>query len=95
MYQEDFEAPFLAASSDFYAKEAQAYMAGADCPEYLRRAERRLAEESERCRAYMADSTEAKIVGVVENELIREQVRGSSIRSTAVPVVPYYGLDQA
>lgn len=75
VYEADFEAPFLAAASDFYRKEAQALVASCDCPEYLRRAERRLAEEAERVRLYLDASTEPKIARVVEDELIREQMR--------------------
>ena len=41
----------------------------------LGQAERRLAEEVERVKHYLDASTEAKITRVVENELIREQVR--------------------
>jgi hypothetical protein len=34
-------------------KEAQQVIASSDCPTYLQRAESRLEEESERCRAYL------------------------------------------
>ena len=36
VYESDFERPFLAAAADFYAKEAQAFVATCDCPQYLR-----------------------------------------------------------
>ena len=39
-------------------------------------AERRLAEEVERVKHYLDATTEPKITRVVENELLREQVRG-------------------
>jgi cullin 3 len=74
-YEADFERPFLAAAAAFYAKEAQAAIAGCSCPEYLKRAERRLAEEAERVRAYLDASTEPRVTRVVENELLREQAR--------------------
>ena len=37
VYESDFERPFLAAAADFYAKEAQAFVATCDCPQYLRK----------------------------------------------------------
>ncbi|KIZ00668.1 cullin 3 [Monoraphidium neglectum] len=75
VYEADFERPFLAGAADFYAKEAQAFVASCDCPQYLRKAERRLGEEVDRVKHYLDASTEAKITRVVENELIREQMR--------------------
>ena len=53
--------------------EAQEYLASCACPEYLRKAERRLAEEVERCVNYLDPSSEPKITAVVEQELIRKQ----------------------
>lgn len=53
--------------------EAQAYLGSCDCPEYLRKAERRLAEEKERVSNYLDQSSEIKILRVVETELIQKQ----------------------
>jgi hypothetical protein len=55
--------------------EAQEYLATCDCPEYLRRAERRLQEEGERCVHYLDASSEPKITRVVEAQLIQQQAR--------------------
>lgn len=46
-----------------------------DCPEYIARAERRLAEEGERCRHYLDASTEPKITRVLETELVANNMR--------------------
>lgn len=54
--------------------EAQEYLVSCDCPNYLRKAEKRLAEEVERVRNYMDPGSEAKITRVVETELIQKQV---------------------
>jgi Cullin family len=54
--------------------EAQEFLASCDCPDYLRKAEKRLAEEVERVRNYMDPGSEAKITRVVETELILKQV---------------------
>ncbi len=56
-------------------KEAQDFISTSDCPDYLRKAERRLHEEVERCAAYLDATTEPKITRVVETELLRNQVR--------------------
>jgi len=71
--------PFLGRSQG----EAQAYLAGCDCPEYLRKAERRLAEEKERCATYLDASSEPKILRVVEAELIQKQARARAARPPA------------
>ncbi|KAJ9510776.1 hypothetical protein QJQ45_027594 [Haematococcus lacustris] len=56
-------------------KEAAEYLATADCPSYLAKVERRLAEESERVKQYLDASTEPKITRVMEHELITQQMR--------------------
>jgi cullin 3 len=42
VYQEDFEKPFLEAAADFYRLESQQFIETSDCPDYLKKAERRL-----------------------------------------------------
>lgn len=74
VYVDDFEAPFIAASSEFYKKEASEYLGGCSCPDYLVKAEKRLGEERERVKKYLDPSTEAKITKAVETELILNQV---------------------
>ncbi len=44
-----------------------------DCPEYLRKAEKRLGEEAERVASYLDCSSEGKITAVVETELLGNQ----------------------
>ena len=70
VYGDDFERPFLVASSEFYAHQAQHLLAVCDCSDYLRTAEVRLGEEQERCRAVLDGSTESKLQAVVETELL-------------------------
>jgi hypothetical protein len=64
VYCDDFEAPFLERTSQFYAAEAADTLAASDCPAYLAHAERRLGEEVERVAAYLDPSTEARVVKV-------------------------------
>lgn len=74
VYEEDFETPFLAATTEFYQAEAQANIASCDCPEYLRRAEQRLTQEVDRVQAYLDARTEPKLTKVVETELLLKQM---------------------
>ncbi len=74
VYEEDFEGPFLAATTEFYQAEAQANIASCDCPEYLRRAELRLAQEVDRVQGYLDARTEPKLTKVVETELLLKQM---------------------
>lgn len=74
VYAEDFERPFLVASAEFYAQQAQSLLTVCDCPEYLRSAEQRLAEEQERCRAYLDPGTEAKVQAAMEFELLGQHL---------------------
>ncbi|CAD7698288.1 unnamed protein product [Ostreobium quekettii] len=75
VYVADFEEPFLSASAEFYKKEANEYISSSDCPEYLRKAERRLTEEKERVGSYLDASSMDRIVSVVQMELILNQMK--------------------
>lgn len=70
VYRKEFEIPFLEVSSEFYTKEANEYLNSNDCPEYLRRADRRFKEEEERVRNYLDESTKENIIRVLQTELI-------------------------
>eukprot|EP00884_Botryococcus_braunii_P000722 jgi/Botrbrau1/10650/Bobra.53_2s0008.1 len=74
-YQQEFEQVYLAKTAEFYQAEAQEYIASCDCPDYLRKAEKRLIEESERVSWYLDASTESKVTKVVETELVQKQMR--------------------
>ena len=54
--------------------EAQELIIACDCPQYLAKAEKRLAEEAQRVALYLDPSTEAKVVHVAETALIQQQV---------------------
>lgn len=54
--------------------EAQELLGTCDCPSFLRKAERRLLEESERCTNYLDPGSDAKVTRVVEHRLIQQQV---------------------
>jgi cullin 3 len=75
VYQDEFERSFLQTAAEAYQAEAQEYLVSCDCPDYLRKADKRLAEEVERVRNYMDPGSEAKITRVVETELIQKQMK--------------------
>jgi len=74
VYAEDFEAPMLEASRDFFAREGQDLLSRMSCPEYLSQAAARLTQEQERCAAYMEPGTEDKLLLVVRREMLQSRV---------------------
>ncbi|KAK1284556.1 Cullin-3B [Acorus calamus] len=75
VYQEDFEKPFLDVSADFYRVESQKFIECCDCGEYMKKAERRLNEETERVSHYSAEVSGGKIENVVEREMIANHMQ--------------------
>lgn len=74
VYEQIFEKPFLEQSSEFYRCESQKFLAENSASTYIRKVEQRIEEESERARRYLDEATEAKIVHVVEEELITKHM---------------------
>ncbi|KAL1194519.1 Cullin-3A [Cardamine amara subsp. amara] len=75
VYQEDFEKPFLDASSEFYKVESQEFIESCDCGDYLKKAEKRLTEEIDRVGHYLDAKSEEKITSVVEKEMIANHMQ--------------------
>lgn len=75
VYEQDFEDPFLKQSADFYRVESQNFLAENSASVYVHKVEQRILEESERAKNYLAFSTEAKIVEVLELELITRNMK--------------------
>lgn len=75
VYQEDFERPFLAQSSEFYNVESQMLLDENSASIYITKAESRINEEAERSKNYLDVSTESRIVQVVEDELIKKHMK--------------------
>ncbi|XP_063228534.1 cullin-3 [Bacillus rossius redtenbacheri] len=74
VYEEDFERPFLLQSAEFYKMESQKFLAENSASMYIKKVEARIEEEAERAKHYMDESTEPRIVEVVEEELIRKHM---------------------
>ncbi|PZC82369.1 hypothetical protein B5X24_HaOG210410 [Helicoverpa armigera] len=75
VYEEDFEKPFLHQSSEFYRMESQKFLAENSAAVYINRVEARIAEEAERARHYLDESTEPRVVAVLEHELIERHMK--------------------
>nr|CAB3480135.1 unnamed protein product [Digitaria exilis] len=75
VYQDDFERPFLEVSASFYSGESQQFIDCYSCGDYLKLAERRLSEESERVSQYMDVKTNEKITAVVVKEMLSNHMQ--------------------
>lgn len=75
VYEEDFERPFLQQSAMFYQAESQKFLADNSASEYIKQVEKRIRDESDRAKRYLDESTEKRIIDVVENELIKKHMR--------------------
>ncbi|KAJ8670266.1 hypothetical protein QAD02_001525 [Eretmocerus hayati] len=75
VYEEDFERPFLQQSNEFYKMESQKFLAENSASVYIKQVEARIIEESDRAKHYLDESTETRIVEVVEEELIKKNMK--------------------
>ncbi|XP_075732628.1 cullin-3 [Rhipicephalus microplus] len=69
VYEEDFEKVFLLESAKFYALRGQEYMKTKTVFGYLTIVEQHIAEEAERAKHYLDESTVVSVIEVVRNEL--------------------------
>ncbi|KAK3674482.1 hypothetical protein LTR78_005568 [Recurvomyces mirabilis] len=76
LYLKSFELEFLQQSAEFYREEGARLLKESDAGTYCRHAKRRIDEENDRCRSTLTESTSPKIVRVVEDELIRNKMKG-------------------
>ncbi|KAL5216336.1 hypothetical protein ABZP36_007737 [Zizania latifolia] len=75
VYRYDFEKPFLAVSESFYSVESQQFIECCDCGEYLKKVQRRLAEELDRVSQYMDSKCADKITSIVETEMLSNHMQ--------------------
>jgi len=75
VYEEDFEHHFLEQSAEFYKVEGQKFLAENSASVYINKVEQRIREEADRATHYLDESTESRIVEVVEDELIRTHMK--------------------
>ena len=75
VYEEHFEQFFLETTATFYRHETQTHIVENAAPDYVRKAEARLREEQQRVAHYLAASTEAKLLKVVETEVVERHAQ--------------------
>ncbi|CAH0389373.1 unnamed protein product [Bemisia tabaci] len=75
VYEEDFERPFLQQSAEFFKMESQKFLGENSASVYIKKVEARINEEAERAKHYLDESTETRIVEVVEEELIKKHMK--------------------
>ncbi|XKL66368.1 hypothetical protein PGB90_009788 [Kerria lacca] len=75
VYEEDFERPFLTQSAEFYKVESQKFLAENSASVYIKKVEARINEEAGRAKHYLDETTEPRIVEVVEQELIKKHMK--------------------
>lgn len=76
LYLTSFEGDFLAASRDFYRLEGERLLRESNAGSYCRHTRKRINEEGDRCRSTLSQTTAPKITRVVEDELIKNKMRG-------------------
>jgi len=75
VYERDFEAIFLDTTQEFYRNESSSYLSQNTAPDYVRKAQQRLAEEHSRAQRYLAPTTEAPLTNIVEMELVQKHAK--------------------
>ena len=75
VYEEDFGSHFLKHSAEFYKIEYQKFLEENSASVYIHKVEARINEEAERATHYLDESTEPRIVEVVEEELIKRHMK--------------------
>ncbi|UJO21918.1 Cullin-3 [Fulvia fulva] len=76
LYLKRFEQVFLQESANFYREEGERLLKESDAGTYCHHAKRRIDEESDRCRSTLSEATAIKIQKVVEDELIKNKMKG-------------------
>jgi hypothetical protein len=74
VYSLGIEQPFLEASHQYYSTKAANLIGSLDLPEYLKFADTKLKEESDRTSRFFLPSTLPLIIKVVEDELLTKYV---------------------
>lgn len=75
IYERDFETVFLGTTQEFYRLESLDYLSKNTACDYVAKAEARLQEESHRAKRYLANTTEAPLLSIVEKELVERHAK--------------------
>uniref|UniRef100_A0A0R3W525 CULLIN_2 domain-containing protein n=1 Tax=Taenia asiatica TaxID=60517 RepID=A0A0R3W525_TAEAS len=74
LYHSHFEEPFVRQSEIFYDEEGQALIQSLNISEYLMHVHRRIEEEEERIKIFLAGLTRASLMSVLNTELISKRL---------------------
>jgi len=72
VYESEFETPLLKTTSDYYARKSRVWLESKSTPIYLKTAETALAAEQERVNRYLHMSSQHKLLGACERELLQK-----------------------
>ncbi|EJT47779.1 ubiquitin-protein ligase [Trichosporon asahii var. asahii CBS 8904] len=72
VYQDCFQKFFIDATEKYYTAESSAFVASNSVPDYMKKAEERLAEEADRINLYLHDSTRVQLKDTCEEVLINQ-----------------------
>jgi len=70
VYIEEFEVDFLKDTSEYYQRKSQKWVEEDSFPDYMRKAEELYNREKQRCATYLHETTEPKLLRLIDNELI-------------------------
>ena len=70
VYEENFQKPFLKATEQYYKAESEKFVAENGIVEYLKKVEKRLAEEDSRVQRYLHPSTSGPLMAALDAQLI-------------------------
>ncbi|KAJ5375309.1 hypothetical protein N7517_007315 [Penicillium concentricum] len=74
LYLTEFEPAFLKTSKEFYQAEGQRLLEMGDAATFCRLATQRITEEEERCRYMLSVTTESKVLELLDEQLIRNNI---------------------
>lgn len=75
VYKTYFEAPFLAATADYYSRESRQFLAENSVVEYMKKAEARLDEEKQRVEMYLLPEIMSPLMRTCEKSLIGDHTQ--------------------
>ncbi|ORZ15680.1 Cullin [Absidia repens] len=71
VYKEFFETPFIDATEVYYKTESEKFISENSVPDYMKKAESRLAEEENRVEMYLHESTHRTLIAKCETVLVK------------------------
>ncbi|PAV89415.1 hypothetical protein WR25_11933 [Diploscapter pachys] len=99
IYENYFEGRFIKRTEEYYKAEASNLLQNGSVVEYMRKVEKRLEEEKNRCSSYMSESTQMPLAKTLEEvliigrvELFQEEFRGLLVQKKDDDIARMYKL---